>query len=321
MAEPSDNKRKTRSRFVRDASYDKPLAVTERDLDILRVVADYRLLTAPQIARLFFSSLAKCRKRLFRLWQHKLLDRRFQPVRQNEGAAPILYTLSRQGARYLASKSGFSGEAPPYTPFVGRGSLLFIEHTLRRNDFRVALTLACRQGSNTRLLWWRQDNGIKDTVTFVDKDAKQVFRRVSVLADGFFGIEHQGKRLFYFVEVDRATVSSQRMLLRFRGYYHMWLQKRQVKRFEIPSFRVLIATSSQARMRKLVETARQVSSAPEAAKLFWFSTFEHYGKPNSILEPIWQSASQEATRMCLLGSPALTPPTPADAGQQASAPT
>jgi hypothetical protein len=295
--------------------------VTRRDVDILRVVADYRLLTAPQIAKLFFSSLAKCRKRLFRLWQHKLLDRRFQPVRQNEGAAPILYTLSRQGARYLASKAGFSGEAPAYTPFAGRGSLLFIEHTLRRNDFRLALTLACRGSSGTRLLWWRQDNGIKDTVTFVDKDAKQVFRRVSVLADGFFGIEHQSRRFFYFVEIDRATVSSQRMLLRFRGYYNMWLQKRHVKRFGIQSFRVLIATSGEARMKKLMETARQVSTTHEAAKLFWFATFEYYDQPDSILEPIWQSASQEATRMSLLGSPAYFPPTPAGAGQQASAPT
>jgi hypothetical protein len=120
-----------------------------------RLLAVWRLhsrgsVTAPQIQRLFFGSLPKTRKRLFRLWQHKLLDRRFQPVRQNESAAPILYTLSRQGARYLVAKQSFTGEAPVYTPFMSRGSLLFIEHTLRRNDFRVALTLTCKHGSDHR---------------------------------------------------------------------------------------------------------------------------------------------------------------------------
>jgi hypothetical protein len=260
---------------------------------------------------------------LFRLWQHKLLDRRFQPVWQNEGATPVLYTLSRQGARYLASRSGFSGEAPAYTPFAGRGSLLFIEHTIRRNDFRVALTLASRLSPDTRLLWWRQDLGIKETVTFPDRNHGGVMRRVSVLADGFFGIEHQGKELFYFVEIDRATVSSARMLQRFKGYYQMWLQKRHTKRFGIPNFRVLIATSSEARMKKLMGAALQVSSGQDAAKLFRFAIFESYDKPNSIIEPIWQSASQEVSRKSLLGnSPDVPPlPTPADAGQKASAPT
>lgn len=292
--------------------------MTERDVELLKAVGDYRLLTAPQVQRLFFNSISAGRRRLFELWQHKLLDRRFIPVRPNEGDAPILYTLTARGARYLVAKQCVPEEAPPYTPFLSKGSSLFIEHTLRRNDFRVALTLACRGHGDRNLLWWRQDLGIKHVVTFPDPGHRSTMRHVSVLADGMFGIEHLGKKLYYFVEIDRATVSRARMLLRLKGYYHLWEQKRLHQKHGIPSFRVLIATSNNSRLRGLLELTRHISIDARGTKLFWFTTFNRYDTPSDMSNAIWQSAGVTAP-LSLFTS--FLRATPADAGNTASAST
>jgi hypothetical protein len=298
---------KVRSRYKRDKTYSKPLQLTQRDIDILKAVSDYRILTAYQIGKLFFSSLHKARKRLFRLWQHHFLDRRFQPVRLGEGASQVLYTLSRTGAQLLATRNGTTtgGRAP--VPFTSRGSALYVDHTLKLNDFRVALMMACNNRSDTKLLFWKQGNSIKQTVNFVNGVGQKTLHRVTVLADGFFGIEHNGMRRNYFVEIDRGTIGNRRMLTRMKGYYHLWLQRQRLHQLQTNSFRVLVVTTSTARMENLIRTARQVRNGNGGANLFWFTTFNQYdlGQPQSILAPIWKrSVPEEDTRFSLLGRPA-----------------
>jgi len=301
------NKSKVRSRYKRDAAYGLPLQVIKRDLKILEVVGDYRLLTAYQISKLFFNSLHKARKRLFRLWQHGFLDRRFQPVRLGEGASQILYTLSRKGAQLLFTRGGVSGETQKSAPFAGRGSALFVEHTLKRNDFRIALTLACSATADVKLLFWRQDSSIKDVVTFLNGRDRHAVRRVPIMADGFFSIEHGNRKKSFFVEIDRGTVGNKRMLARMKGYYHLWLQQRHVQKYGIKSFRVLVTTMSVARMDNLIKTARQVREGNGGSGLFWFTTFNQYDleRPQSILAPIWKrSVTENGNRYSLLGRPA-----------------
>jgi len=247
------------------------------------------------------------RKRLFQLWQHKLLDRRFQPVIPGDGSAQIIYTLSQRGTRHLIAKEHSQDEAPPYVPFASHGSSLFIEHTLRRNDFRLCLTLACRNRADTKLLFWRQDLGIKETVTFIDGESDRHFRRVSVLADGLFGLDHQGRKFYYFVEIDRATVGITRMRSRFKGYYNLWLQKRQVKRFGIPGFRVLTITTTDSRMSSLRKASWVARSKHHSCGLFLHTIFNQYDldTPDDILSDIWKCAAvHESHRHSLLGRPA-----------------
>ena len=300
-------KPKVRSRYKRDKAYSKPLQLTKRDVDILKAVGDYRLLTAYQITKLFFGSLHKGRKRLFRLWQHGFLDRRFQPVRLGEGASQVLYALSRPGAQLLATRNGTITEGRAPVPFTSRGSALFVDHALKLNDFRVALTMACNNRSDTKLLFWKQGNSIKHTVSFVNGHGKMTSQRIAVLADGFFGLEHNNLKRYYFVEIDRGTISNRRMLSRMKGYYHLWLQRQSLRQLQINSFRVLIVTTSTARMENLIRTARQVRNGNGGAHLFWFTTFDQYDleEPQTIIASIWKrSVSENGTPCSLLGRPA-----------------
>ncbi|MBI0298758.1 replication-relaxation family protein [Streptomyces sp. PRKS01-29] len=78
--------------------------LTTRDLWLTAMVHEHRVLTAPQIARLAFSTLRSAQRRLRTLHQHAVLDS-FRPLVQT-GSAPEHYTLGPAGATLLAAHTG-----------------------------------------------------------------------------------------------------------------------------------------------------------------------------------------------------------------------
>lgn len=295
MSETPEKKISRRSRFWRDTENLPPLALTERDLAVLRAIGDYQLLSAPQIQALYFRSLQKARKRLFRLWQHRLLERRFGLAELGQGAPPALYGLSHKGAHILVTKGGAITKATLGATLKGRASPLFYEHTLRRNDFRIALTLACRGNPDLQLLFWKQDKSIKEIVTFLNGKAANspVLRKVPLLADGFFGLQAKENKRYFFVEIDRGTTAHSRLLLKLKGYYHLWSERRHVQRYGIESFRVLYVTSSKERMEHLIQTAQKVRNGLSGSGLFLFSTFDRISleQPECAIGLIWKKST------------------------------
>jgi len=269
-----------------------PFQLTPRDLEVLKTVGDFQLLSAGQVQALHFRSLHKTRKRLFRLWQHGLLERRFGVTAMGQGTPPALYSLSQRGARLLVSKLGLTIRASLSATPGRKASPLFYEHTLRRNDFRLALTLACRDTQDVKLLFWKQDKSIKDMVTFLNgsKTNPSVLRKVPVFADGFFGIEVKGNKRFYFVEIDRGTTAHNRLLLKLKAYHHLWLQRRHIQRFGIENFRVLYITSGRGRMEHLIQSAQIAQNGEGRGGLFRFTTFDRFSasNPPSVFSPIWK---------------------------------
>jgi hypothetical protein len=303
---PEELKPIRRSRFVRNGNNPPPIRPRKRDLEILNALREYRFLTAFQIKALFFTSIHKARKRLFLLWQNKYLERAFLPPVMGEGAPFAIYALGSQGVRLLVSHAGFDREAIGQTIPKSRASYLFIEHTLRRNDFRIALTLACREKDELSLTFWKQDKSIKVWVTMANGKIGHS-GKVAIFPDGFFGIRHNSREFYYFLEIDRGTVDGKRMLSRFKAYRELWLSRLCLKKYGIPNFRVLTVTTSRPRMGNLIRTAMRASEGGLGSNLFLFSTFERYNldKSQSILEPIWNSWDpRETERICLLGRPA-----------------
>lgn len=294
MATTEVHKQKSlrRSRYRRDSSNPPPFQLTQRDLEVLKTVGDYQLLSAAQVQALHFRSLQKTRKRLFRLWQHGLLERRFGLAAMGQGTPPALYSLSQKGARILVTKAGLTIRASLSATPARKASPLFYEHTLRRNDFRIALTLACRSNPDLQLLFWKQDKSIKDMVTFLNGSNANpsVLRKVPVFADGFFGIEVKGNKRFFFVEVDRGTTAHGRLLLKLKAYHHLWLQRRHVQRFGIENFQVLYITSGKERLEHLIQSARKAQNGEGRGGLFRFTTFDRVSvsNPVSVLGPIWK---------------------------------
>jgi hypothetical protein len=304
-----------RSRYRRNHVHPPTIHLRKRDLEILNTFRDYRFLTAAQVKALFFKSIHKARKRLFRLWQNKYLERVFLPPAMGEGSPFAIYALGSRGIRLLVSQTGLDREAVGQTIPKSRASYLFIEHTLKRNDFRIALTLSCQERKILKLLFWRQDKTIKTAMSLPDKKTGQL-HKVGPFPDGFFGVRNNDKEYYYFLEIDRGTVDNKRMLLRFKAYHQLWLQRVCIKRYGIHNFRVLTVTTSEPRMANLMRTAKKAVEGNPGSSLFLFTTFDRYSleKPESILEPIWKNTdSRHIGCMSLLGRPtpeSKLPPAP-----------
>lgn len=291
MNETDLQPKKIRSRYVRNSQNIPRLQLMPRDIEILKVLKDYRFLTACQIQKLFFKTVHKSRRRLFKLWQNKYLERVFLPPKMGEGSPYAIYALGSRGVRLLVNQLGLDRQAIGHTIPRSKGSYLFIEHTLKRNDLRIALTLACKSTPNIELLFWRQDKSIKDHVTFINSKSQKLLR-IPLMADGFFGLKINNKKFYFFVEIDRGSIDNKRILNRMKGYYNFWLQKRHIKKFGIGNFRVLTITTTQQRMENLIETTKKVRKGNIGSNLFWFTTFDRYSleNPKNIFEKIWRKA-------------------------------
>lgn len=240
--------RKHRPRHVRTKANLEPIRITSRDYSILRSVGDYRILSTGQVCRLYFRTIQKARKRLFKLWQHGLLDRRFQPVRLGDRPSEILYVLTRHGAHVLASRIGLSDNPPQSAPPERSGSALFLAHTLARNDFRLHLELSIRCYAGWTFGGWRQGTDIARTISFVSRQSAPSMVRIKLIADGYFVLNIEDHVLQTFVEIDRGTISLKRLALRLEAY--LALHRRQVNQ-EAERILVLLVVSSQKRLENI----------------------------------------------------------------------
>lgn len=259
---------KRRPRHIRSPDNLRPIRLTRRDLDILYAVGDYRVLSTTQLKKLFFRSIHKARKRLFKLWQHRLLDRRFQPIRIGESPSETLYVLARQGARIMALQSGSLGGASQLTPFDREGSSLFLDHTLARNDFRIALESAVRFWNGVRQCHWRHDKGIEQSVNIITGSSAPRLQRVTLIADGQFRLQLGNHVQEFYVEIDRGTIALSRWKTRVSAYSALFRQK-QKSSVEVP-FLVLVTTPSERRARHIGQVARSIRLSGNPT--FFFTT-------------------------------------------------
>ena len=120
---------KRRSRYQRDTENPPRMYVTERDLNIMNAVGDYRFLSGDQIKALFFHSASTAKDRLAKLWQAKFLERVYRPVLPTEGSPKALYALGREGAMLLAQRTGRDvSEFKHLTPKESKLLFAFMTH-------------------------------------------------------------------------------------------------------------------------------------------------------------------------------------------------
>lgn len=284
---------KRRHRHIRTKENLEPIRLTGRDLRILHAVGDYRLLTTSQIRRLFFRSIHKARKRLFKLWQHELLDRRFRAVSLGDRPKDILYTLSRRGARFLTQKGGSWSKAQPRASSAIGKSHLFTDHTIARNDFRIGLETSVTHTQDTKLVSWRHDSDIRQTVNVVIGTASPRLQRVTLIADAQFTLTDGSHRQSFFLEVDRGTVSLSRWRTRLAAYSKL-LSLQQPPGCTRP-FLLLVTTPSETRAENIARTngphqfirheivffATQLSVDNQSSNLVEASIWRNFGSKNA----------------------------------------
>jgi len=259
--------------------------VTERDVEIVRQVSQYRFLRSTHISQLLDAPHKKILERLTPLFHAGYLDR---PRAQLEyhvrggGSAPHIYALGNRGAQLLIDRDGLEHANVDWTRKNKETGREFILHTLAIADFRVGLTVACRARSDISL---HHANQLLATLPEQTESARSPWRLrvrvqhkgtiedIGLLPDYVFAIYFgENKRRPFVVECDRGTMPVERstldqtsMLRKFIAYEAARQQRLHTSRFGWHNFRVLTITKSSDRadnMRALIARTPELKVSP-----------------------------------------------------------
>lgn len=269
----------TYKRLRRNQRSDNPpgMRLTERDLEILKAAAEYRVLRQDHIQKLFFGSKSTAQYRLSHLYQHGFLNRHFLPV--YAGWSPTLYTLDRRGVATLKNECGIDH----VLTWDSQNGHEFLAHTLAINDFRVAVTLASRE-AGYHVKQWLTETHLKahyDRVSVTDHKGRK--QSVSLIPDSYFTLETPKGKASFFLEMDMGTMTISRFQTKIAAYLAYVQTGLYQERYGTKSLRVLTVTTSGVRAENLLRAAHSLQSQ----RLFWFAVKEVLS-PNTVLHsPIW----------------------------------
>jgi len=282
------------------------MTLTPRDLLILRAVHRHRLLRSTHLIALLGGSPQTTLRRLQLLFHHGYLDR--PPMQLDwyvHGSEPLVYGLGRRGAEALAAAGERKLGAPPRETTNRDLSRLFLRHTLAVAEVMVAFEVACRRQEGVTLI---QPEEILAGAPPETRRLRLPFRwqvevregeklhRLGVEPDRVFGLHYDGQPegrqcAYFFLEADRGTMPVMRQGLEqtsFRrkllGYRETWRQGLHRTHLGIPNFRVLTVTTSEERVKHLVEAS--TSLAGGGSRLFLFADHGALGRGN-ILNQAW----------------------------------
>ena len=233
--------------------------LTDRDREILNHVHRHRFLRSDHLATLTTGSPQQMLRRLQRLYHHGYLERpQCQIDYFQSGSRRMAYGLGNKGTAWLKREQSL-----PYHQLewkrknhVGR---LFLEHALLVSDIMVAVELACRNQPGIRLLV-PEETRLRPFQWSVN-----IGTQCGVVPDRVFGLEFNGKRCWYCLEADRATMPITRSDLSQTSFYRKllayettWTQNLHRNRFGWQRFRVLTVTTSSERVPGMVAACQRL---------------------------------------------------------------
>jgi len=283
------------SRYKR-AETPPAMVLTERDKEIVKSVYTYRLLTCGQVETLLFSpdgnqdhptKTSICRKRLKLLYQHEYLDRIHLPIVPNQGSRPVVYCLAEQGAQLVANEQGVERPSVAWRRKDNDVDIYFLDHSLRINDVRIAVTLSAKRDGWV-LTRWVTERELKSLGERV-RDPARPDRSLPIAPDAYFTLERGDKRASFFLEVDQATEANKRFKAKIQAYLVYVTSGAYQERYQTKSLRVLTVTTGEKRVVNLKSTTEKV----EGSDFFWFTTFDLATAEGFLTAPIWRIAGQD----------------------------
>jgi len=290
-------------RFRRVPGSIRVMELTQRDAEILRLVAEHRFLRSNQIMLLTDGSAQHLLRRLQLLFHHGYLDRpRSQLTYFNQGGSKsIVYGLGNKGATFLA-ESGNVGQRVNWSERQVVKQLQ-LQHTLLVSDIMVALEEACARSGQTRL--------VREVELAARSKVRDPFRwevnvgsrRIGLRPDKVFGLENTatGDKAYYFLEADRGTMPVTRRGLdhssihrKLLAYEATWKQNLHRTRFGFHRFRVITVTTSRKRLTNLIEVCR---NRHHTHGLFLFGDTVSLHKTDDLLAIKWQTANGGASAL------------------------
>jgi hypothetical protein len=295
-------------RFKR-ASAVAAMELTERDREIIRLVHRFRFVRSSHICSLIPGSLQQLLRRLKLLYHHGFLERPRAQIDyyHKGGSRHMVYGLGSKGAAFLRHDldPGFGqvrwGDK---NRAVGR---IFLEHALLVSDVMVAIELACSR-TGIRILTDRE-LAVPDKITGKRRPFRWQVKisnrlKLGVIPDFVFALDFKdpggaGKRAFFFLEADRATMPVIRKNLsqtsfyrKLRAYEATWSQSIHQTQFGFHRFRVLTITTSAERVKSLVNAC---SKLERGQGLFLFADRTVLEKPGDLFLAVWQTGKDGET--------------------------
>jgi len=166
------------------------------------------------------------------------------------------------------------------------------------SDFRVCLELALRDLPGTNFLFWKNENRkeLKDYAYIKDSQGREW--KVTIVPDGFFGIKDTKPKpkMYFFLEADQSTMTNARILKKMIAYWNWWKKGRHTEKSGIKAFRVLTITKTEKRKENLRGITKKADDRQRGSLMFWFTSEGkcNIERPESILEPIWQTPKDDS---------------------------
>jgi len=296
----------------------RPIRITSRDIALLQNIARFRLVSASQLALLDGGSAQNVSRSLLALWENEYVERPEAQVTTRflyEGSRPMIYGLSRKGARLLREE-GFDVRRRLLDGIdkEQKSGWRFVEHTVSIAGFIVALEVAAKARSGIEVLdrgeiledapKTRRDRQVRlEAVISLDGAMK----RNAVVPDALFGLRFENDEESYFMlEIDRGQMPIERhrnlqrtyFAKKMLTYYEANRQKRHVHDLGLGNFRVVTVTTTPQRVKAMVAAQRAITDG-RGSNIFLFSDEATLLSAGSPLDVEWVSGKGE---MVLLSS-------------------
>ena len=240
--------------------------LTPRDIEILKTVAEYRILTTSQLTLLIFPSQQMARKKVRELKAVGLLKMAERPSDSSTGRPESIVCLTSLGLKVLKDSgeidAGTTGDQITDLDFRSLG------HQLLVNWVWIHLAQLVRQRSYLKVDFLSPsiDRG-RYEISLPDSRIA-----TSIIPDGIFSITdtRQGKSLLFFLEVDMGTetLSSsdtkttdiRKKILSYQQVFRAGSYKQFEENLPAPfrGFRTLFVANTEARSLQLCRLVRSV---------------------------------------------------------------
>ena len=250
----------------------------ERDCKALECLADYRILTVPQLAAFFRKNKQTIRRRFNVLEKEGFIEVIKRDFGRARGRPENLLGLTERGIDVLREKNLVGGDVPYEN--IGPVSHRLIDHQLLLNWFRIHLNEIDKVEPRPTPRFWaynspfvpREPNGRIITTDYSPIGHRTV-REVKFTPDAVFIMTNaaRDKSLLFFLEVDcgTETLSSpqrdmsdiRQKILNYQWYFQSLKYKRYEGIFKVPhfhGFRVLFLAKTIGRLAALCKLTQEM---------------------------------------------------------------
>ncbi|MEQ1718770.1 MAG: replication-relaxation family protein [Hyphomicrobium sp.] len=271
----------------------------------MEAVAHHRFLRSTHIVRLLsHRAPRKIIDRLTLLYHAGLLDRPRAQLDQfnSPGSAPIVYALGNNGADVLAGLGHDFSPDIEWTDKNRDAKRPYIEHALRTADLMIPLRIAVRDDDEIQMLDARAlrpslPGPARSSSSPWTLNARVKVRgshvAIATIPDAVFALHFKdaGKRAYFFVEADRATMPVDRSDLtqssfrrKLLAYLAIQTERQHSERLGFANLRVLTVTAGQERIASMLASLDDIT-AGRGSGMFLFTDVDTLAHDDPLTLP------------------------------------